>query len=55
MVLLPNKNNHLKKESLIRTDKIATIDCSLIIGKIGVLSDDENQQLNIKLKLLLKL
>lgn len=53
--LIPNSDNHLKKESLIRTDKIATVDCSLIIGKIGILSDDENLQLNMKLKLLLKL
>jgi mRNA interferase MazF len=38
VVIKPTSTNGLKKESLIRLSKLATIDKELIIGKIGVLN-----------------
>ena len=35
VLLKPNKNNGLKKESLLRLSKIATIDKNLALGRIG--------------------
>lgn len=53
--LTPNAVNGLKKRSLIRTGKIATIDKALAQGLLGRLSDQEIDLLNIKLKKLLDL
>lgn len=38
VLLNPNTNNKLKKQSLIRTSKIATIDRGLAKGILGILS-----------------
>lgn len=46
----PTKSNGLKKESLIRLNKLATIDKELIIGKIGKLNAAETETINRKLK-----
>ena len=46
----PSDGNGLKKESLIRLNKLATIDKELIIGKIGNLNNDEITRVNLKLK-----
>jgi mRNA interferase MazF len=46
----PIPTNGLKKESLIRLNKLATIDKELIMGKIGVLNDAEKNIVNQKLK-----
>ena len=46
----PNISNGLKKESLIRLSKMATIDKELIIGKIGELDVTEKSVVNQKLK-----
>lgn len=46
----PGKQNGLKKESLIRLNKLATIDKELIIGKIGELDASEKNMVNQKLK-----
>jgi hypothetical protein len=35
LLLKPNKTNGLKKASLVRIGKIATIDKALVIGRIG--------------------
>ena len=45
----PSIENGLKKESLIRLNKIATIDKDLVIGKIGVLNKIELNAVNQKL------
>ena len=55
LVLHPTSDNGIKKVSLTRSSKIATIDKSLSLGKIGSLSYSEQQDLNIKLKQLLQL
>ncbi|HYM92972.1 MAG TPA: type II toxin-antitoxin system PemK/MazF family toxin, partial [Chitinophagaceae bacterium] len=41
VVIKPTQSNGLKKESLIRLNKLATIDKELIIGKIGELGIHE--------------
>lgn len=38
IILDPDKENGLKKKSLIKTSKIVTIDKKLIIGKLGNIS-----------------
>jgi mRNA interferase MazF len=52
IVLQPNAINRLKKASVIRISKIATIENSLVMGKLGELSVDELDQLDTNLKLL---
>jgi mRNA interferase MazF len=55
VILLPNLTNRLKKQSLIRTSKIATLDRSLVKGLLGRLAPNELAELNNKLKLLFQL
>jgi mRNA interferase MazF len=55
LILYPNDDNGIKKTSLIRISKIATIDKSLSLGRIGLLNNSEQKDLNIKLRELLKL
>lgn len=55
VMLNPTPLNGLKKQSLIRTSKIATLDRSLVKGLMGNLSDDEIVDLNNKLKVILHL
>ncbi|OYU93007.1 MAG: hypothetical protein CFE21_22155 [Bacteroidetes bacterium B1(2017)] len=55
IVLFPNDMNGIKKQSLVRTSKIATIDKSLAQGLLGKLSEDEISELNSKLKILFHL
>lgn len=55
LMLSPNNSNRLKKVSLIRTSKIATLDKSLSKGLIGRLTYSELRSLNKKLKEVLKL
>ena len=55
VLLQPNTTNGLRKISLIRTSKIATLDKSLAKGLLGRLSSKESMELNIKLKTLLQL
>ena len=55
MMLLPSATNGLKKQSLLRTGKIATLSKSLIKGLLGKLDTTELSGLNSKLKLLLQL
>ena len=55
VLLNPTSNNGLKLPSLIRTSKIATLDKTLIKGRIGKLTVDELRGLNEQLKLILKL
>ena len=47
--------NGLKKASLIRTSKIATIDKALAKGLLGRISSNEEAELNNNLRIILKL
>lgn len=53
--LIPTATNGLRKPSLIRTSKIATLDRNLAKGLLGRLSGQEIGDLDTKLKLLLQL
>lgn len=55
IVLFPSDKNGIKKQSLVRTSKIATIDRSLAQGLLGRLSSNEIIELNNKLKILFQL
>ena len=53
--LVPTLLNGLRKQSLIRTSKIATLDKTLAKGLLGLLTSKELTVLNSKLKILLQL
>lgn len=55
IVLTPTATNGLRKPSIIRTSKIATLDKVLAKGLLGRLSEQEVFDLNTKLKQLLQL
>ena len=55
IVIIPNNQNGIKQQSLIRISKIATIDKNLAMGLIGKLNRNEILELNTKLKILLQL
>lgn len=55
VLLTANTTNRLRKQSLIRTSKIATLDKSLAKGLLGRLGQAEMKELNNKLKILLQL
>ncbi len=55
ILLSPSASNGLKKESLIRTGKVATLDKSLAKGLLGKLDRAEITQLNIGLRTLFQL
>ena len=52
VILLPSSTNGLKKHSLIRISKIATLDRSLAKGLLGKLTSSELTDLNNQLKVL---
>ncbi len=49
LIVQPHPENGLRRTSLIRTGKIATLDRSLAKGLLGKLSTTEIQELNSKL------
>lgn len=53
--LLSTPFNGLRKQSLIRTSKIATLDKTLAKGLLGRLTSGELKDLDIKLKILFQL
>ena len=53
--LKPTTENGLKKISIIRLNKLTTIDKDLIIGKLGNITHSEIKEVNQKLIELLKL
>jgi mRNA interferase MazF len=55
LMLQPNSVNGLKKASLVRISKIATLDRTLAKGLLGRLTQQEIAELNMKLKTLLQL
>lgn len=48
-VVLPNPRNGLKVKSLIRLDKLATLDKKIILGEIGSVGDEILGKLLVKL------
>lgn len=55
VVLSPNNDNGLRKLSLIRVGKIATLEKSLIKGLMGRLTFNDIHDINAKLKLAFQL
>ncbi len=55
VLLLPSAISGLRKQSLIRTSKIATVDRTLAKGLLGKLSQLELTDLNDRLKVLFQL
>lgn len=53
--LEPSIENGLKRTSLVRLSKLATVDKNLVIGRIGSLNKAELKSVDDNLKLLLKL
>ena len=53
--LMPNATNGLRKQSLIRVSKIATLDRSLAKGLLSRLTSTEVNELDNKLKILFQL
>lgn len=50
VAIKPLSTNGLKKDSLIRLNKLATIDKELIMGEIGMLDEADKKIVNQKLK-----
>jgi mRNA interferase MazF len=50
ILLQPGASNGIKKASVVRISKIATIDKQLAIGKIGAINNIQIAELNLKLK-----
>ena len=55
LIIEPSEFNGLKKTSVIRLNKIATVDKSLVIGKLGELGNSYLQELNQNLIEIFKL
>jgi mRNA interferase MazF len=55
LLLEPTPENGLKKASLIRTSKIATIDKALAKGLLGRIVSNEETELNNNLRIIFKL
>jgi mRNA interferase MazF len=55
VVFVPSAENGLKKESLLRVSKIATIDRNKIPGRLGKASSSEIEAINVNLKKLLQI
>lgn len=51
----PSPKNGLKKTSLVKIGKFATLDKNLVLGRIGHLEKDDLQRLNKKLIAILQL
>ena len=55
IMLEPEISNGLKKESLIRLSKLATIDKDLIFGRLGQITIIELKKVDNNLKIILKI
>lgn len=49
VLLFPSTNNGLKIESFVRLNKLATLDLSLVVGKLGHLTIEELQVIDREL------
>lgn len=55
LLLKPSRSNGLKRESLLKLSKIATLDKEILLGRLGTLSSRDLTQLNENLIQLLQL
>ncbi len=55
VIVEPSNANGLKRTSLIRLDKFATIDKGLVIGRLGTLEKNYSLSMDQKLRALLQL
>jgi mRNA interferase MazF len=55
LLLMPSNLNGLKKASLVRLSKLATIDAALVQGRLGVLDMNQLQTVHQNLRLLFQL
>jgi mRNA interferase MazF len=55
MIIEPDHYNGLKAKSLIRMNKIATIDLKLILGILGAITENQVKELNQKIINLMQL
>ncbi len=55
VLLKPSQKNGLKKESLVRLSKIATIDRSIAIGKLGDIEANKLKEVDSGLKRIFRL
>ncbi|MGV3529686.1 MAG: type II toxin-antitoxin system PemK/MazF family toxin [Flavisolibacter sp.] len=55
LLLTPDEENGLRKNSIVRTSKIATLDKSFARGLLGKMSREKISELDDKLKLLFQL
>jgi len=55
ILMQPDTENGLKKESLIRLSKLATIDKDLVFGRLGRLDNTTVKLVNKNLKIIMKL
>lgn len=55
IMLFPDEINGIKNQSLLRTNKIATLDKELVKGILGRLTLDKITELNDQLKILFQL
>ena len=55
ILLTPSNENGLKKESLIRLDKIATLSKDLLLGRLGTISNEELLKVDTRLIELFKI
>ena len=52
MFLQKSTTNGLKKDSIVKLNKIATLDYSLIMGSVGLLIENELKEVDRKLLLI---
>ena len=55
MIIDPSPSNGLRKRSLLKTNKIATLDKTLAKGLLGKLSQNELNELDNNLKIIFQL
>lgn len=55
LLVQPNIDNGLKRISLVRVEKIATVDKTLAIGKLGSIGENEIEELDKRLLRLFKI
>lgn len=55
ITIKPNRNNGIKKVSIIKLSKLATLEYSLAVGKLGEVDNYKLLEINDKLKIYLDL
>jgi mRNA interferase MazF len=55
LILIPNRQNGLKKESILKLSKIATISKALVIGQLGELTQNDMNLVNKNLMILFQI